>query len=352
MHLRPKSIWAGPTERDGSSFNCQRLMKAFTDLSFNLIILTTVLVITGCCTPAPQFPAEDSTDQLQIIDTHIHLYDTNRSQGVDWPPVTDKVLYRPVLTEHFDEVADREGIASTVIVEASSRPEDNQWMLDLVKHNPDRYLALVGNLPIGTDEFPSLLDRFSKDSRFVGLRMRDRPGGDGFFTDAVWRDLGLLAKKGLTLDVLIHNFSIDEVTEVARRLPDLKIIINHLGGLNITHDPFDEEWKEAMGRAAVYQNVYCKVSGIFQRAGVKPTPKEKLFYSPVFKVVFDAFGENRIVYGSNWPVTDRGGSYAEQLSIIRGYFKSLGMQPGDNKTSEQIARKLFRDNAVKFYGLE
>ena len=188
----------------------------------------------------------DSLSSLQIIDTHIHLYDTNRSQGVDWPPVTDKVLYRPVLTEHFDEVADREGIASTVIVEASSRLEDNQWVLDLVRDNPDRYLALVGNLPIGTDEFAGLLERFSKDSRFVGLRMRDRSGGDAFFNDTVWRDLGLLAEKGLTLDVLIHNFTLDEVTEIAKRLPDLKIMTNHLGGLNITHKPFDSAWKQAM----------------------------------------------------------------------------------------------------------
>ena len=328
------------------------LTKIHSIFGYSLLLLACVFSFSSCCTQAPQFPNEESTDPQEIIDTHIHLYDTNRSQGVDWPPVTDKVLYRPVLTEHFDEVADREGITSTVVVEASSRVEDNQWMLDLVKDNPDRYLALVGNLPIGTDEFASLIDRFSKDSRFVGLRMRDRPGGDAFFTDAVWRDLAILEEKGLTLDVLINNFSIDEVTEVAKRLPDLKIMINHLGGLNITHDPFDEKWKEAMEKAALHENVYCKVSGIFQRAGVKPTPKEKSFYSPVFKVVFDTFGEDRIVYGSNWPVTDRGGSYSEQLSIIRGYFNALGMQLTDTKSSEQITRKLFRENAVKFYGLE
>lgn len=317
-----------------------------------LTVCSTVLVASSCCTQAPFPPDKELTDRLQIIDTHIHLYDTNRSEGVDWPPVTDKVLYRPVLTEHFDEVADRAGIASTVIVEASSRPEDNQWMLDLVKHNPDRYLALVGNLPIGTDEFPGLLERFSRDSRFVGIRMRDRPGGDGFFTDPVWRDLGSLAKKGLTLDVLINNFTIDEVTEVAKRLPDLKIMINHLGGLSITNDPLDPKWKEAMEKASQYENVYCKVSGIFQRAGVKPVPKERSFYTPVFKIVFDAFGEDRIVYGSNWPVTDRGGSYAEQLSIIRGYFNPPVMRLKDSPRGELIARKLFRENAVKFYGLD
>ena len=310
-------------------------------MKLNALIVLTLLMNAGIFsfTNGQSEFESGSLSTLQIIDTHIHLYDTNRSEGVDWPPVTDKVLHRPVLTEHFDEVADRAGIASTVVVEASSRVEDNQWILDLVKHNPDRYLALVGNLPIGADEFPSLLERFSKDSRFVGLRMRDRPGGDAFFNDAVWRDLGLLAEKGLTLDVLIHNFTLDEVTEVAKRLPDLKIMINHLGGLNITHEPFDAAWKQAIEKAAQYENVYCKVSGIFQRAGVKPTPKDRSFYAPVFEVVFEAFGEDRVVYGSNWPVSDRGGRYIEQIKIIQSYF------------TVDIHRKLFVKNAMKFYGL-
>ena len=104
------------------------------------------------------------------------------------------------------------------------------------------------SLPLCSTGFP--------DSRFVGLRMRSRPGGDAFFSDAVWRDLGLLAEKGLTLDVLIHNFTIDEVTEVAEPLPDLKIMINHLGGLSITEDPLDPEWKESIEKAAQCENVY------------------------------------------------------------------------------------------------
>jgi L-fuconolactonase len=323
-------------------------MKLSSLVGWPLLSLAWALLFSSCYSPGPQKPFE----QVQVIDTHIHLYDTNRSEGVDWPPVEDKVLYRPVLTEHFDAMADQEGIASTVIVEASSRVEDNQWVLDLVKHDPDRYLALVGNLPIGTDEFAGLLDRFSKDSRFVGIRMRDRPGGQDFFTDAVWRDLGLLAKKGLTLDVLIHNFTVDEVTVVAKRLPDLKIMINHLTGLVITNDPLDPAWKKSVKQAAAQPNVHCKVSGIFQRSGVRPPPKERSFYAPVFKVVYEAFGEDRIVYGSNWPVTDRGGSYFEQLSIIRGYFNPPVMRLSDSKRGERIEKKLFRENAVKFYGLD
>ena len=293
-----------------------------------------------------------SLPSLPIIDTHIHLYDTNRPEGVDWPPSTDKVLHRPVLTEQFDEVADRAGIASTVVVEASSRVEDNQWILDLVKHNPNRYLALVGNLPIGTDEFPSLLERFSKDSRFVGLRMRNRPGGDAFFTDAVWRDLALLSEKGLTLDVLIHNFTLDEVTQVAKQLPDLKIMINHLGGLVIKRNFPYTEWEKSIMKAAAQPNVFCKVSGIFERSGTQPVPKERSFYAPVLKTVFKAFGEDRIVYGSNWPVTDRGGSYSEQFGIIRSSLISEFMKREDGKNRVSLANKFFHENAVKFYGLD
>jgi L-fuconolactonase len=323
-------------------------MKLSSLVGWPLLSLAWALLFSSCYSPAPQKPFE----QVQVIDTHIHLYDTNRSEGVDWPPVEDKVLYRPVLTEHFDAMADQDGIASTVIVEASSRVEDNQWVLDLVKHDPDRYLALVGNLPIGSDEFAGLLDRFSKDSRFVGIRMRDRPGGEDFFTDAVWRDLGLLAKKGLTLDVLIHNFTVDEVTVVAKRLPDLKIMINHLTGLVITNDPLDPAWKESVKQAAAQPNVHCKVSGIFQRSGVSPPPKDRSFYAPVFKFIYESFGEDRIVYGSNWPVTDRGGSYFEQFNIIRGYFKNDSIFQSDREKQVRVEKKLFRENAVRFYGLD
>ena len=106
MLPKQKNTWAAPTEKAGSLFKPQSFMKLFS-----VAVLWVLLAVSSCCTSAPLPPAEEQSERLQIIDTHIHLYDTNRSEGVDWPPVTDKVLYRPVLTEHFDEVADREGIA-------------------------------------------------------------------------------------------------------------------------------------------------------------------------------------------------------------------------------------------------
>ena len=92
----------------------------------------------------------EKSTAIPIIDTHIHLYDTTRPEGVPWPPETDKVLYKPILTEHFDKVTDENGVNATVIVEASKWIPDNQWVLDLVKHDPNRYIGLVGSLEIGT----------------------------------------------------------------------------------------------------------------------------------------------------------------------------------------------------------
>ena len=73
-----------------------------------------------------------------------------------------------------------------------------------------------------------------------------------------------------------------------------------------------------------------------------PAPKDVAYYAPIFEVVYEAFGEDRIIYGSNWPVTDRGGEYGEQLAIIREYFAAKG---------KRVTEKLFWKNAAEFYGV-
>ncbi|MFP6907347.1 MAG: amidohydrolase family protein [Verrucomicrobiota bacterium] len=305
-----------------------------------LLLLAAALGLAGCTTTQ----WEQDAIAIQKIDTHIHLYDTGRPGGVDWPPPSDKVLFRPLLPEHFDALSKAEGIAAAIVVEASSRVEDNQWVLDQVKHDPQRYVGVVGSLPIGTDAFANLLDRFSADPRYKGIRMRSRPGGDAFFEDAaVWRDLKLLADKGLCLDILLANFSLDEVTLVAKRFPHLKILVNHVTGLSITGRPAEASWTASVKRVAAQPNVFCKVSGIFERTGKMPAPKALSYYAPTFDVVYEAFGENRIIYGSNWPVSMRGGEYAEQFDIIHAFFAPKGAR---------VTRKLYRENAVRFYGLD
>ena len=139
------------------------------------------------------------------------------------------------------------------------------------------------------------------------------------------------------------NFDLSDVDQVAGRLPNLKILINHLTGLTITGEPADAEWAAAVKQAASHPNVHCKVSGIFQRSGQSPAPKNLSYYEPIFQVVYDAFGEDRIIYGSNWPVTDRGGEYAEQWNVINEFFQPMG---------RKVLEKLYWKNASLFYGVK
>jgi len=296
-------------------------------------IVSLLFLGSGCSSP----------NELPIVDTHIHLYDTSREGGVPWPPESDTVLYRPILPPDFARVCEENDITATVIVEASNLLADNQWILDLVKNEPDRYIGLVGSLEVGTPDFAENLKKLSSDPRFVGIRIRDKPRGSNYFNEAVWRDLKLLSDLDQTLDVLMANFSLEEVDRIAQRLPDLKILINHAAGARIDGQPVDTEWAQALAKAAKNPNVHCKVSGLFQQSGLQPSPTNLDFYKPVLNELWNAFGEDRLIYGSNWPVTMRGGSYAAYKAIVMEFLESKG---------DTATRKILADNAYQFYGLK
>ena len=297
--------------------------------------LTLVILAATVCTA-------DEIDEIPVVDTHIHLYDTTRAQGLPWPPQSDDVLYRPVLPRHFNAVAKENNITATVIVEASKWIPDNQWVLDLVAHDPDKYIGLVGSLEIGTPGFAKDLKELSKDKRYVGIRLRERPGGDDFFTDDVWQDLELLAEMDQTLDVLMFQFSLDDVAMIAKRIPNLKILINHVAGSNIDGNSVDSKWHSGVRRAAAHRNVHCKISGLFQQSHRSPSPTDVAFYKPTLDALTAAFGEDRLIYGSNWPVSMKGGKYGDYKKVVLDYYRPKG---------KPFLEKLLYKNALRFYGL-
>lgn len=302
--------------------------------------LFAVLLALAACdsTPTARTP--------RILDTHIHLYDTARPQGVPWPGKSDTVLYKPHLPADYEAVARANGVTAAVIVEASEWTEDNQWLLDLVKNDP-RYIGIVGNLRPGADDFAKHLDRFAKDDRFVGIRPRIDPPLK-LTDDRVIADLKRLADKGLALDMLVHGGAGDEGTlaqlaVVAQRVPNLTIVINHLAGVKVDGNAPDPKWVERVKACAKHRNVYCKISGLDQQAGRTPAVTDLAFYKPVLDALWDAFGEDRVIYGSNWPVTNVRITYGEHLKLIRDYVAGKG---------EAAANKLFWKNAVRAYRLK
>lgn len=272
-------------------------------------------------------PAAAAAPLGTVIDTHTHFYDPRRPGGVPWPPASDPLLYRTVLPEHYRALPVPRPVTGTVVVEASPLVEDNQWILDLASRDPF-IVGFVGNLPLGTKEFEGHLKRFSVNPIFRGIRSRDRKL-DGTLEDAAFlRDLRLLAGAGLSLDLVGGLEILSFAGELARKVPDLRIVVDHLAGLAVDGKSPPASWLEAMKALTPRAQVFFKVSGLVEGTGRTQgdASGEVAFYRPVLDALWDLFGPERLIYGSNWPVSERFAPLATVQGIVETYFRGRGSE--------------------------
>jgi len=275
-----------------------------------------------------------------VIDCHTHFYDPTRPQGVPWPGRQETQLYRRVLPADYQALAVPHGVTGTVVVEASAWIEDNQWLLDLAKH--ERFIkGIVGHLNPGDAEFARQIKRFARNRLFRGIRVS---GGavSRLLESEKLRDLQRLAEHDLSLDVNGGVESLPDIAALARAVPRLRIIIDHVANVRIDGRIPPEPWREGMSVAGNQPNVFCKVSGLVEGSGRRngQAPREPAFYRPILDHVWNCFGEDRVVYGSNWPVSELFADFATVHGIVKGYFTEKG---------ERAAEKYFAQNARAAY---
>ena len=286
------------------------------------------LALSGCRSTgsAPAAPAAQT-----VIDTHTHFYDPTRSQGVPWPPRDDKLLYRTVLPQAYMALPTPQKVAGTVVVEASPWVEDNQWVLDLASR--ERFIVgLVGNLPIGTKRFAGHLKRFAANRLFRGIRARDVNVSKLVADEACLADLKLLSTQGLSLDLVGGLDVWPAAGRLAQAIPDLRIVIDHLPGVRIDGQAPPADWLREMRSAAQRPNVFAKVSGLVEGTGRTDgsAPADVEFYRPVFDAIWESFGPDRLIYGSNWPVSERFAPLSRVQQIVSDYFVVKGQEATDN----------------------
>lgn len=291
-------------------------------------------------------PALAAAQSRPIVDTHIHFYRVTRPGGVPWPTADNKVLYRDVLPAEYVPLARRHGIVAAGIVEASPRFDDNQEVLDLVQG--DRFFPfLVAQIEIGAPDFPQKLAVLAKDRRVVGVRAF--LWSPKLTLDPIQREhLGLLAQAGMTLDLVSrgdHNPKA-QVSALAAAVPNLRIVIDHLAGAKgATPDP---TWELEMRRLADrHPNVHVKFSSFYDmyeptapKTGPWRAPAELAAYEAHFDVLYTAFGPDRLIWGSNWPVSEVGGDFATQIRLAEEYLARHGRAARD---------KVMWKNALRFY---
>jgi predicted TIM-barrel fold metal-dependent hydrolase len=268
---------------------------------------------------------------LPIIDSHIHLFDPTRSGGVPWPEKNDVALYKPALPERYETLAAPFGVVGCVAVEASPLPSDNDWLLKIAFAHPV-VLGVVGNLVPGESTYPSELDRLHHDPLFLGFRYGNlwnhdlvsdlgRPG----FIDG----LKALSQAGLVFEsanpdpplirALLH--ASDDVKE-------LRVIVDHIPNASVPSQSVAlKEYHNDLRTLAQHPTVFIKLSEIpVVRDG--SLVQDPALYRDRLDMLWDLFGEDRVIFGSDWPNSDHVAPFSATLGIVRQYMvqKSQGAQ--------------------------
>ncbi len=296
------------------------------------------LTATVCCAETAALrPAK-------IIDTHTHFFDPTRPQGVPWPPKDDAVLYRTILPKTYRALPVPQRVDGTVVVEASPWVEDNQWILDMAVSDPF-IIGLVGNLPLGTPECAGHLKRFAVNPLFRGVRTRAGSFEKSLDDRAFVNDLRDAAERGLSFDVHSPPSWVGPSIRLARLVPNLRLIINHVANADVTGKAPSADWQRMMEKLAAHPQVFMKVSGLVEgtkrRKGDAPAGVD--FYRPVLDILWKLFGADRLVYGSNWPVSEHYAPLGRVQQIAMTYFAGKGQAALD---------KVFWKNAQVAYGLK
>jgi L-fuconolactonase len=283
------------------------------------------------------------TSSIPIIDTHIHLFDPTRPQGVPWPNKDNKVLYQPALPDRYRKIATPLGITGAIEVEASPWLEDNQWVLDVAAKDTI-VVGTVGDLEPGKPDFRKHLERFHRNPLFLGIRYGNLWGrnlGAELAKPEFISDLKALAEAGLELDTANQNPAlISDTVRLTDRVPDLRVVIDHLPQMEPPAEPAAHKAFHAnLLELGKRPQIYVKVSEVLRRVDGR-VPDDLNFYRPRLDQLWDIFGEDRLLYGSDWPNSDQWGPYAQVLKIVREYFSAKGTA---------VAEKFFWKNSVAAY---
>ncbi len=285
----------------------------------------------------PRFPAyaSEKIASIPAIDTHTHFYDPTRPEGVPWPPKDNPLLHIPRYPKDFRAEASPHNVVGTVVVEASDWVEDNAWILELAETNDD-IVGLIGNLEPGKPEFAGHLKRFSANPLFLGLRLRGAINNH-LGEDRVLADIKRLADLDQTLDIHGGARMLAPTLMIAGKFPSLRIVVNHL--------PFGDwdgnvpEMRGALAELTRHPNVYMKVSAVVRRLKGEVVVDPE-FYRPGLDALYELFGPDRLVYGSNWPVSDQIAPYTNVRGVVNDYFATR---------SRSDAEKYFWRNSLVAY---
>ena len=274
------------------------------------------------------------------IDSHQHFW---KYDPIDYPWIGPEHL--PIKRDFFPSdlelILQNTGIEGCIAVQARQTPEETNWLLELAAKNTF-IKGVVGWLPLCDPQINQTLERYANQPNLVGLRhiVHDEPD-DQFILRADFNEgISQLASQNLVYDILIFEKHLPQTIEFVDRHPNLQFVVDHIAKPKIRPETFDEEWQTNLTKLARRENVSCKLSGMTTE--VHSPVWDWQLLAPYFETAIEAFGPDRLLFGSDWPVCLLKTDYPTWIDIVAATLTQLSKD-------EQAA--IWGQNAQRIYKL-
>lgn len=279
---------------------------------------------------------------MQIIDAHQHFWRLAERAG-HWPPASLEGVYRDFMPDDLLPTLERCQVAGTVIVQSLPTVADTEFLLQLA----DRHAfvkGVVGWVDLKASDAATQIGQLARHPRLKGLRpmLQDLEDDRWIEDPALDPAIDAMIDHGLCFDALVMPRHLASLLVFARRHPRLPLVIDHAAKPVIPRGELTP-WLNDLGALAALPHVHCKLSGLLTEAGPFPHAQR---LQPWMEAVWRAFGPERLIWGSDWPVVRLAGTYEGWLEMARRFCE---LQPGAN---DDILAAVFGGNACRFYRLD
>ena len=274
------------------------------------------------------------------IDSHQHFW---QYSPVDHAWMSDAMgmLKRDFLPAELQPLLAANGFDGCVAVQARQSLEETRWLLELANEN-SFIQGVVGWVDLRSDDLLAQLTEFAANTKLVGVRhvVQDEPDDMFLLSKAFRRGIARLREFNLVYDLLLFPRHLPVAVELVKEFPDQAFVLDHIAKPRIAEGVL-APWCEDLKKLAQFENVSCKLSGMVTEANWKQWKPED--FHPYLDCVFAAFGAERLMIGSDWPVCVVSGEYGDTMQIVTDYVKQF---------PESVRTGVSGENCARIYGLQ
>ena len=256
---------------------------------------------------------------MGAIDSHIHFWKYEKAR-YPWIDQQMKTLQKDHLPEHVQQTFDRNGIDGCIAVQADTSEFETRFLVELAKTHPV-IKGIVGWVDLTSPKVSERLEHFSVHHSIKGYRHIVQSEADDFMSREDFRNgIRALRPYEYTYDILIYPRQLKAAIDLVKSFPDQIFILDHCAKPVVRNKELNE-WKKEIIELAAHGNCYCKLSGLLTEAKWRSWSAGDFY--PYLDVVFESFGADRLLFGSDWPVMLLSGMYVQWKSLLEKYMQDL-----------------------------